>query len=49
MAKRIGILSVLKEKRWNMPMAGASVRYRRRIAVFAMPDEIKKSAATVAK
>ena len=34
MAKRIGILSLLKEKRWNMPIAGASVRYRRRIGVF---------------
>ena len=42
MAKRIGILSLLKEKRWNMPMAGASVRYRRRIAVFERFDILSK-------
>ena len=34
LAKRCGLLSLLKAKRWSMPMAGASVRYRRRIRVF---------------
>ena len=34
LAKRCGLLSLLKTKRWSMPMAGASVRYRRRIRVF---------------
>ena len=32
--KRTGLLSLLKEKGWSMPMAGASVRYRRRVHVF---------------
>ena len=32
--KRTGLLSLLKEKGWSMPMAGASVRYRRRVYVF---------------
>ena len=34
LAKRTGLLSLLKEKGWSMPMAGASVRYRRRVHVF---------------
>ncbi len=34
LAKRCGLLSLLKEKRWSMTMAGASVRYRRRIRMF---------------
>ena len=29
LAKRIGLLSLLKRQRWGMTMAGASVRYRR--------------------
>jgi acyl-CoA thioesterase FadM len=32
--KRYGLLSLSKTKRWSMPMAGASVRYRKRIRVF---------------
>jgi hypothetical protein len=31
LAARSGLLNVLKERRWGMTMAGACVRYRRRI------------------
>ena len=34
LAKRSGLLSLLKAKRWSMTMAGASVRYRRRVRMF---------------
>ena len=34
LAKRYGLVSLLKSKNWSMPMAGASVRYRRRIQIF---------------
>ncbi|MBT0957507.1 acyl-CoA thioesterase [Alphaproteobacteria bacterium KMM 3653] len=31
LARRMGLLTVLKEKKWGLTMAGASVRYRRRV------------------
>lgn len=34
LAKRVGLLKVLKENDWGLTMAGASVRYRRRIRPF---------------
>ena len=33
-AGRVGLIKVLKEKKWGLTMAGASVRYRRRIRMF---------------
>jgi len=34
LAKRVGLLRTLKENNWGLTMAGASVRYRRRIRPF---------------
>ena len=34
LAHRVGLISVLRRKRWGLTMAGASVRYRRRILPF---------------
>lgn len=34
MGQRVGLAVLLKKKRWGMTMAGASVRYRRRVRVF---------------
>ncbi|THD76654.1 acyl-CoA thioesterase [Thalassobius vesicularis] len=34
LAKRAGLLGAMKRNRWGMTMAGACVRYRRRIRVF---------------
>ena len=34
LARRVGLIGVLKRKRWGLTMAGASVRYRRRILPF---------------
>ena len=34
LAYRIGLIAVLRKKRWSMTMAGVSVRYRRRIRTF---------------
>ncbi|MCK0120501.1 MAG: acyl-CoA thioesterase [Yoonia sp.] len=34
LAKRVGLLDALKEKRWGLTMAGVSVRYRKRIRPF---------------
>jgi acyl-CoA thioesterase FadM len=34
MGKRMGLLDCLRENNWGMTMAGASVRYRRRVRVF---------------
>lgn len=34
LAMRIGLISVLRKKRWNMTMGGVIVRYRRRIRPF---------------
>ncbi|MEP3347083.1 MAG: acyl-CoA thioesterase [Litoreibacter sp.] len=31
---RVGLLKMLKENRWGLTMAGASVRYRRRVRMF---------------
>lgn len=33
-AQRVGLIRVLRRKRWGLTMAGASVRYRRRIRTF---------------
>lgn len=33
-AQRAGLIAVLKQNRWGLTMAGASVRYRRRIRTF---------------
>lgn len=34
LAQRVGLIKVLKDKGWGMTMAGASVRYRRRVRMF---------------
>lgn len=34
LAKRVGLIGVLRRKGWGLTMAGASVRYRRRIRTF---------------
>ena len=34
LAKRVGLLKALREKRWGLTMAGVSVRYRKRIRPF---------------
>lgn len=34
LAKRVGLLTALKDNRWGMTMAGVSVRYRKRIRPF---------------
>lgn len=34
LAKRVGLIEVLRQKKWAMTMAGASVRYRRRVLPF---------------
>jgi len=34
LAKRVGLIKVLKQNKWGLTMAGASVRYRRRIRPF---------------
>lgn len=34
LGKRAGLLDAMKQNRWGMTMAGACVRYRRRIRVF---------------
>jgi acyl-CoA thioesterase FadM len=34
LAKRVGLLTALRQKRWGLTMAGVSVRYRKRIRPF---------------
>lgn len=34
LAKRVGLIGVLKENGWGLTMAGVSVRYRRRVRMF---------------
>ncbi|NBD30710.1 MAG: thioeseterase, partial [Alphaproteobacteria bacterium] len=34
MARRIGMIDLLKARKWGMAVAGASVRYRRRVHAF---------------
>ena len=34
LAQRLGLIKILKEQGWGMTMAGASVRYRRRVRMF---------------
>ncbi|MXU64060.1 acyl-CoA thioesterase [Oceanomicrobium pacificus] len=34
LAGRVGLIKVLRENRWGLTMAGASVRYRRRVRAF---------------
>ena len=34
LAHRVGLIAVLKRKHWGLTMAGASVRYRRRVRMF---------------
>ncbi|WP_101067089.1 thioesterase family protein [Roseovarius salinarum] len=34
LAQRTGLVATLRRKRWGLTMAGASVRYRRRVRVF---------------
>lgn len=34
LAGRVGLISVLKRERWSLTMAGAAVRYRRRVRMF---------------
>ena len=34
LANRVGLTRILRENRWGLTMAGASVRYRRRVRMF---------------
>lgn len=34
LAGRVGLIAVLRRERWGLTMAGASVRYRRRVRMF---------------
>ncbi|MBK5933519.1 thioesterase superfamily protein [Rhodovulum imhoffii] len=34
LAKRVGLIAVLRANRWGLTMAGVSVRYRRRVKMF---------------
>lgn len=34
LAKRVGLVKALRDNRWGLTMAGASVRYRRRVRAF---------------
>ena len=34
LAKRVGLIDVLRRQRWGLTMAGAVVRYRKRVRVF---------------
>ncbi|WP_371225165.1 acyl-CoA thioesterase [Roseovarius sp. 2305UL8-3] len=34
LARRVGLVSALQKNRWGLTMAGASVRYRRRVRAF---------------
>lgn len=34
LAKRAGLLKLLKQKRWGLTVAGSAVRYRRRVRMF---------------
>ena len=34
LARRVGLVEVLRKNRWGLTMAGASVRYRRRVRMF---------------
>jgi acyl-CoA thioesterase FadM len=34
LAKRVGLINVLRKHRWGLTMAGAVVRYRKRVRVF---------------
>jgi len=45
LAKRVGLIKVLKENRWGLTMAGASVRYRKRVRAF-QKVEIRSRAVT---
>ncbi|WP_071675854.1 acyl-CoA thioesterase [Nioella nitratireducens] len=38
LARRTGLVDVLKRKRWGLTMAGASVRYRARIRTFEVVE-----------
>lgn len=34
LARRVGLIGVLREKKWGLTMAGCTVRYRRRVKMF---------------
>lgn len=38
LARRVGLIDVLRRERWGLTMAGASVRYRRRIRTFEVVE-----------
>ena len=44
LAQRVGLIDLLKRKRWGLTMAGVSVRYRKRIRPFAKFRVISKTA-----
>lgn len=46
LAMRVGLLSVMMKRKWGFAMAGASVRYRRRIRLF---DKFEVHSRTVAR
>ena len=43
---RVGLMRVMKQNRWGLTMAGASVRYRRRVRLF---EKVKISTTAVGR
>lgn len=44
LAARVGLIGALKRNRWGLTMAGASVRYRRRICTFEVIEMRSRAA-----
>lgn len=49
LAYRVGLLKVMRENKWGFAMAGASVRYRRRVPGFARLRMTSRSVARDAR
>jgi len=46
LAQRIGLLAVLKRRKWGLTVAGSSVRYRRRVTLF---DKLEIRSAAIGR
>ena len=44
LARRVGLIDALRKNRWGLTMAGASVRYRRRIRTFEVIEMQSRAA-----
>lgn len=43
LAKRVGLLKILRDNRWGLTMAGTSVRYRKRIRPFVRFEMVSRA------